>query len=374
MEKVTDEGAENQAYATLLTRPSYLAGAVLLAYTLYRHSPDTPLIIIYTPETLSASSVKALEAEAKHSNVILHAVAHLTLPDDGKEHGMVAERFRDTWTKLRVFELYTLPQRFGRICFLDADMLILRDPSPLIMNRQSEIYLKGGDQKRVMASHVCVCNLDADPWAPDTWRKENCAFTPCTSPSCNPGAENDSETKGIFNSGTFVFKTSEELAEFVKERFENMAPEKLRSMKFPDQDFLNLVFSGRWESLSWKTNSLKTWRYWHPNIWSDDQVAVLHYIVDKPWAARVTTDTNGNRTAGYLGKDGVTHQWWWDAYNMWHSIRLEQSEFELLDTVGRYVASENGISCSEMNAIGGGAQDFTKKWKSNKTSEGKSMN
>jgi inositol 3-alpha-galactosyltransferase len=93
------------AYVTLLTRPSYLAGAVLLAYTLNKHSPDTPLIITYTPETLPETSIQAFRDEAKHSNIILHPVEHLRLPDDGTEHGMVAERFIDTWSKLRVFDL-----------------------------------------------------------------------------------------------------------------------------------------------------------------------------------------------------------------------------------------------------------------------------
>jgi inositol 3-alpha-galactosyltransferase len=60
------------AYVTLLTRPSYLAGAILLAYTLNKHSPHTPLIITYTPETLPEPSVQAFRDEAKHSNIILH--------------------------------------------------------------------------------------------------------------------------------------------------------------------------------------------------------------------------------------------------------------------------------------------------------------
>lgn len=69
-------------------------------------------------------------------------------------------------------------------------------------------------------------------------------------------------------------------------------------------------------------------------------------------------------TAGYLGKDGETHTWWWEEYGKWHAEREEQGERELLETVGKYVASETGEENEEMRAIGGGAQDFAKKWPS----------
>ncbi|KAF2028519.1 nucleotide-diphospho-sugar transferase [Setomelanomma holmii] len=346
------------AYVTLLTRPSYLAGALLLAYTLTKHSPNTPLIICYTPETLPESSVDAFRAEAKYSNIILHAVEHLRLPDDGTEHGMVAERFIDTWTKLRVFDLHEMDQQFERLCWLDADMMIFSDPSPLIFNAENDAYLSGGDGMRLMAVHTCVCNLDHDSWAPGTWRPENCALAKLTSPSQLAKVEAEPETLSNFNSGTFLYRPSAGVATFVQAKFEDLGNQKLRAMKFPDQDFLNAAFDGRWNTLSWRTNALKTWRYWHTNIWRDERVAVLHYIVDKPWAARVNTDGS----AGYLGKDGKTHKWWWDEYAKWESERKEAGEKDLLDTVGKYVASETGEVDEEMSAIGGGAQGWAKKF------------
>jgi inositol 3-alpha-galactosyltransferase len=184
---MADQTRANQskdAYVTLLTRPSYLAGAVLLAYTLNKHSPNTPLIITYTPETLAETSINAFKAEAKHSNIILHPVEHLRLPEDGTEHGMVAERFIDTWTKLRVFDLWDMPEHnFERICWLDADMMIFSNSSPLIFNSSNDEYLKGGDGMRTMAVHTCVCNLDHDSWAPPEWNQQNCAMHHLTTPT-----------------------------------------------------------------------------------------------------------------------------------------------------------------------------------------------
>ncbi|KAJ4366783.1 hypothetical protein N0V83_007308 [Neocucurbitaria cava] len=358
------------AYVTLLTRPSYLAGAILLAYTLNKHSPNTPLIITYTPETLPEPSIKAFAAEAKHSNIILHPVEHLRLPDDGTEHGMVAERFIDTWTKLRVFDLHEMEEKFERLCWLDADMMVFSNPSPLIFNAENDAYLREGEKDgahRLMAVHTCVCNLDHDAWAPSSWKPENCAIAHLQGPDDIPDVKDQPDTFGNFNSGTFLYRPSPALSTYVRSKFEDLGTQRLRAMKFPDQDFLNAAFDGPggWRSLSWKTNALKTWRYWHTNIWRDGDVAVLHYIVDKPWAARVKPDGS----AGYLGKDGETHGWWWAEYDKWKKEREGAGEAELLGTVGRYVARENagagdgdGEEDEDMRAIGGGAQDFARKW------------
>lgn len=406
------------AYITLLTRPSYLAGAILLAHSLQIHSPSTPLIIAYTRDTLPDACVRALESEARWSNVVLRAVEHLRLPEKsegqngsmgkdggqggvrekGEEGGMVAERFADTWTKLRVFDI--LEPGIEYLCWLDADMLVFGDPSGEVFGRGNLEFLDGSDSNidaygttngtghghengeengqvngsangrtneqnqkpRLMAVHTCVCNLDHDPWAPSTWTPSNCAITHLSSPSAIAPVSGDS-TFANFNSGTFLFKPSPALSSFVRETFQNTPPSVLRKMAFPDQDFLNLAFAGRWKALSWRVNALKTWRYWHPNVWRDDEVAVLHYIVDKPWAARVGADGR----AGYLGKDGVTHGWWWDCYEKWVEKRKEAGEEELVTTVGRYVVGEEGEGESEdLRAIGGGVQGWAEKWSGKK--------
>lgn len=80
--------------------------------------------------------------------------------------------------------------------------------------------------------------------------------------------------------------------------------EGVKTYLFPDQDFLADFSKGRWENLPWKYNALKTMRYWHVNLWVDEEVRNLHYIVDKLWSRRIGSDA----IAGYLRKDGVTHR------------------------------------------------------------------
>ncbi|KAF4977477.1 hypothetical protein FZEAL_5996 [Fusarium zealandicum] len=295
------------AYATLITRQSYLPGVVILAHTLKRKGSKYPLVVLYTPN-LSKDAVRALELEAPKTNLILHECAYL-LPPAGTKITLIAERFADTWTKLRVFELFD----YDAVCYLDADMAILRNMDSVFAfeTRLPDDWLA--------ANHVCVCNLDADSWAPEDWRRENCAYTPLAHPGAltgpiQPTAESP-RTYKLLNGGMFIFHPSRILWEKMLSYF-NSSP-LLSTFQFPDQDFLAHFFEGKWLALGWQYNAIKTMRYWHPNIWRDDEVVCLHYIVDKPWAKRIGRDGS----AGYKGDDGVTHQWWWQMYQSWEDER-----------------------------------------------------
>ena len=342
---------QNYAYCTLITRSSYLAGVLILAHTLAKYQTAYPLIVLYT-DSLPASSIRALELEAPHSNLILHRVDAL-LPRDNVHVHLIAERFADTWTKLRVFELYKLGN-YDKICYLDADMILRRN-----MDHVFDKQLPDSDW--IAANHACVCNLDKDPWAPEDWTKDNCAYTAVSHPKAldepTPITPDSRPTYHLLNSGMFLFVASEPLWNRMIDFF-NTTP-LLGEFKFPDQDFLAEFFRNKWMSLGWQFNALKTMRYWHENIWRDEEVVCLHYIVDKPWAKRVSEDG----TAGYLGRDGVTHTWWWEEYEHWHSQRESQGETEELDIVKNHVAKPIGQEheeSEEMRAIGSGVQAFAK--------------
>jgi inositol 3-alpha-galactosyltransferase len=312
---------QKRAWATLLTRESYLAGVVLLAHSLHKQKSQYPLIILYTP-TLSLSVLPLLQHEAGITNAMIHPIEILAPMEQGT---LIAERFRDTWTKLRVFQLFD----WDRICFLDADMLVLSNMDELFeMNfPDSGTWLA--------ANHVCVCNLDGDKWAPEDWKVENCAYTGLTHPTAltKPCPASDGKnTHGLLNSGLFLFEPSLSVWNNIL-TFLNTSP-LVKDFLFPDQDFLAEVFKGRWVSIGWQYNALKTWRYWHANIWRDEEVKNLHYIVDKPWAKRVGKDGR----AGYLGNDGETHQWWWKEYEDWKRERQLMGENTSLELMREHTA------------------------------------
>ncbi|KAK9771771.1 hypothetical protein SCAR479_11559 [Seiridium cardinale] len=358
----TDDGLKRCAYATLITRASYLAGVVILAHTLRQHGSQYPLVVLYTP-SLSEDALHALRLEADESNIILRK-SELLLPPENTKITLIAERFGDTWTKLRVFELV----EYDVVCYLDADMALFRNADS-IFDRIDHL-----PDEWLGANHSCVCNRDGDPWAPEDWQRENCAYTPVTHPGAltepTQPTTTGPRTHTLINGGMFLFRPTKQLWDDMLSEF-NTTP-LLSTFKFPDQDFLAHYFRDKWRALGWQYNALKTMRYWHENIWRDEEVVSLHYIVDKPWAKRNSRDG----VAGYKGRDGVTHQWWWDAYEQWESDRQSGSDgiSEVVALVRKGVAAPEGvvpadwagdIEDPDMKAIGANVQGFTK----NKTAD-----
>lgn len=352
--------APKRAYATLITRSSYLAGVIILAYTLRKHGSKYPLVVLYT-SSLNAESIKALQLEGESSGIIPRETEPL-LPSG--EVSLIAERFADTWTKLRVFELLD----FDEVCYLDADMTINnRNMDDVFDNWMPPAAGTapcregaGEAEDWLAASHCCVCNLDHDAWAPKGWVPENCPFTHTTHPAAlkepTPIGSDSPAEYDLLNGGLFLFRPSSSLWSSMLNTFKTWGSNgKLKTFKFPDQDFLAEFFRGRWRPVPWCFNALKTWRYWHENIWRDDEVVCLHYIVDKPWTKRVGSDGK----AGYKGDDGETHKWWWNEWEAWLAERRASGKEEVASLVSGYVAG--GGNEEGFNAIGGGVQDFAKK-------------
>lgn len=336
------------AYTTLITRGSYLAGVIILAHSLRKHGSQHPLIVFYT-SGVSDSAVRALELEQTKLNLQLRKV-DLLLPPSHVKTWLIAERFTDTWTKLRVFEVFG----YHAVCYLDADMAIFNRNMDCVFEHETTLPADW-----IAANHACVCNKERDPWAPEDWREENCGFNGLEHPDAltkpTQVSPDSRPTHHLLNSGMFLYHPSPALWEDMLSFFNTT--DKLSTFKFPDQDFLAEFFRNKWQSLGWQFNALKTMRYWHPRMWRDDQVVCLHYIVDKPWAARV----KGDGTAGYRGNDGETHRWWWSLWEEWAGERKGEGKEEVLGLLKKYVASpegEEGEQDPDMLAIGTGAQKF----------------
>lgn len=212
----------------------------------------------------------------------------------------------------------------------------------LVMQNMDELFefdLPGKDW--IAANHACVCNLDHDSWAPANWTKENCAYTglkpsdastPVPETSVNEGQDAWSEPHRLLNSGMFIFIPHQSQWECVLGFLKTDS--RVKQFKFPDQDFLAVFFMNKWKSVGWQYNAIKTMRYWHASMWDHTKVKNLHYIVDKPWSERVGSDG----VAGYLGRDGVTHSWWWEEYERWEEERKVKGEKEILLLMEKVIA------------------------------------
>lgn len=306
--------SQSQCWVTLVTKPVYMPGVINLAHSLDLSESRYALVVLYT-SSLGDSAIEVLQIESERSGRIKPRRVDLLSPRPGQENvGSVAERFADTFTKLRAFELFKYG--YTKACYLDADMMALRTPDEIF-----DIDLPGRDW--LGANHCCVCNLDKDAWAPKDWHKGNCAYTMITNPDqiADEVLRDLRPTYRRLNGGMFLFYPAETLWNSLITSFN--ASVKLKSYQFPDQDFLADFFKDKWRPLSWKFNALKTMRYVHPKMWSDEKVVMVHYIVDKPWSAGL--DDFG--IAGYLGRDGETHAWWYRTWKDWIKIYMKMPNY-----------------------------------------------
>ncbi|CED82344.1 Glycosyl transferase, family 8-glycogenin [Phaffia rhodozyma] len=249
--------SDARAWVTLLTKASYLPGVY-------------PLLVIITPTV--SSEVREVLSKAEI------AVKEIEYLEPKGEVNVLTERFKDTWCKLRVFELTE---------YEPMDSLFDLPLPPTW----------------IAANHACTCNpTKMDIYLPDCI-PELCPYTPLTHPSCleNPTPVNaDSpRTHTLLNSGLVILYPSDKLFDEIKE-FLYTSP-LIKEMAFPDQDLLAEFFKGKWKPIGWQWNAIKTLGWLHPEIYREEEVVNLHYIVDKPWEGRPGPDS----------PDLVTHGWWW---------------------------------------------------------------
>jgi len=139
-----------ECWATIVTRSSYLPGVILLHHSLQKHNTQYPLLVLVTL-SLPQTCIAVLDALG-----IQHQTIEPLYP--GQEVPLTAARFKDTWTKLRVFELV----EYETVVLLDADMLVRRNIDELF-----KVKLPGRDW--IASSHCCICNSVGASWAPEDW-------------------------------------------------------------------------------------------------------------------------------------------------------------------------------------------------------------
>ncbi|KAL1952109.1 hypothetical protein VTO73DRAFT_1258 [Trametes versicolor] len=297
------------AYLTFITTEGYLPGLLVLHKTLQDVGSKYPLVVMAT-----RSLPQDVHDVLTRKGIAISVVDSLTPKNSNiAEHD---SRFAETWTKLRMFELID----YERVVALDADMVVKRN-----MDELMEIDLPEG---YIAACHVCACNPRKLKHYPKEWIPENCAYSAVSHPG---GLETPTQITDTspgpykqLNSGLVVLSPS--LDTFNRlESFLEVSP-LVPEFKFPDQDLLTEVFKGRWKPLPWCYNGLKTLRVIHSNLWRDEEVRCVHYILsDKPWRERP--------------KEGdpyeLLNQWWWDA------LEQVRAEMETADPEGWKLVEKN---------------------------------
>ncbi|KAK0549612.1 hypothetical protein OC845_003052 [Tilletia horrida] len=279
-------------WATLLTRENYLPGLVVISQTLLRdHKSKYPLVVMAT-STLSERAqdfIKELGCEVRMVEPIV---------PKAKNNNMAFERFAEAWTKLRAFEL----DDFERVVMIDSDMLVRKNMDELVDTLELA-------PNQIAAGFACTCNPNKISTYPDDWIPPNCAFTPQRHPDCltNPTAVTPSSppTHKLLNSGLVVLTPSRALMKSMITKIDT--DPVVATYRFPDQDFLADYFEDKFVPLPWMYNALKPTRDCHPEMWRDEEVRNVHYILNKPW-------TSGYPLPDSTVQFAATHKWWWEVY------------------------------------------------------------
>ena len=274
----TEYDGPRRVWTTLITNTNYMSGLLTLEFSLRKSGSNYPLVALCT-DAVPEEGLKALKAR----NIIHRRIPYL-LPSVPKEYEN-DPRFYDCWSKLAPFSL----TEYERVVQMDSDMLVRKNMDEL-MEMELDPPERNGDGERVYAaSHACACNPLRKPHYPKNWIPQNCAFTaqhakPDEAQHTGPGP-----TAGIAspNGGLVVVNPSQGIYEKILQTLKD--GNSTGGYDFADQSLLGDLFYGRWVGLPYIYNALKTmrWEGVHHQIWRDDQVKNVHYILSpKPWDER----------------------------------------------------------------------------------------
>lgn len=226
------------AFATLVTGPDYVTGAIALARSLLACDSAAPLVVM---ATASAGDLSGLERfgckivsvdqlpvsegfRERHSREAVHRASPFTKGEKPAFHDPL-----DNFCKLRLWQL----TQFERVVFLDADTLVVK-------------------------------NIDRLFGYPEF--------------SAAPNLYETLDDMHRLNSGVFVAQPS-------GWRFDDM----LECLDAPnvywrrtDQTFLETYFP-HWHGLPYIFNTLQYVYFNLPQLWRPESVHLIHYQYEKPW-------------------------------------------------------------------------------------------
>ncbi|KAJ5895200.1 hypothetical protein N7495_006891 [Penicillium taxi] len=263
-----------KVWTTLITNTAYLSGLLTLDYSLKKVGSKYPLVVLYT-DTFPIEGHQALDSRG----ILKQHVPYL-LPSVSKDYTN-DPRFYDCWSKLTPFSLV----EYDRVVQLDSDMMVLQNMDELMEIELDPPELAGTGNRVFAASHACVCNPLKKPHYPKDWIPANCAFTSQHEDPNNAQIVGAPPTAGLGmpNGGLQVVNPSTETYEKISQQ---LASATSSDYEFADQSLLSDVFNGRWVTIPYIYNALKTlrWEGVHDAIWRDEKVKNVHYILSpKPW-------------------------------------------------------------------------------------------
>jgi len=274
----------SKIWTTLLTNRGYFAGMLVLDHTLRKTKSKYQLKIMVTRNVEEDKEfMQAFEA-AGIPTIVVDKIE--PAPRDGKVN-------RGTWEKLAPWGF----TEYERVVLLDSDQIILKNIDDMMTLGLPEGF--------VAASHACTCNPRKLAHYSKDWVPENCGFTAADKATGEPRPITAESPRNhhLLNSGTVILRPSQgEYGALIDAM--NTHPD-VPNMLFFDQDLLAIVYRDKWTPLPYTYNALKTLRSCHSDLWRDEDVKILHYILNKPWKSRSHADDDPTE---------ALHGLWWDEF------------------------------------------------------------
>lgn len=276
-----------RSWVTLLSdlgdNNGYLKGVLTLNYTLTKVKTQYPLLVIYTSKcpisvlsVLEKSGIKTKYVEELQPSILM-------------DYGTDTKRFNECFNKLCVFGLF----EYERVVFVDSDMIFMKNADELF-----DIPL---DRGYIACAHACVCNPRKKAHYPKDWLPSNCAYTIQEKLHYNSSPIPCTYGIRMLNCGLVVLNPNPEEFSLIVEHIKNSEKYPPTMLNFAEQSLLSYIYQEKWFSLPYIYNALKTLRTVHKKLWNDDDVKIVHYILNKPW-----NDMNEG-----VDSDDPTHAWWW---------------------------------------------------------------
>ncbi|XXG97809.1 hypothetical protein Hte_004122 [Hypoxylon texense] len=271
-------------WTTLLTNRGYFGGLLVLNHSLRRHKSKYRLVVMVTRAVEEDTEYMEAFAAAGIPTIVVDKIE--PAPRDGKVN-------KGTWEKLAPWSF----TQYERVVLLDSDQVILQNIDDMM-----EVPIPDG---WIASTHACTCNPRKLPHYSKDWVPANCAFTAANQATGEPAPITPASPNNhhLLNSGTVIVRPSKDQYDELLHQM-NTHPD-VPSMLFFDQDLLAIVYRGKWKPLPYTYNALKPMRDCHKGLWRDEDVKILHYILNKPWKSRA-----------YDAEDTIesTHKLWWDEF------------------------------------------------------------
>ncbi|KAI1506245.1 nucleotide-diphospho-sugar transferase [Biscogniauxia marginata] len=276
---------QSKIWTTLLTNRAYFGGLLVLNDSLRRSGSRYQLRVMITRAVEEDQEFMRAFAAAGIPTIVVNKIEPAPREDGRVNPG--------TWEKLAPWGF----TQYERVVLLDSDQVILKN-----IDNMMDIEIPKG---WIASTHACTCNPRKLAHYSKDWIPENCAFTVANQTTGEPApiTPESRENHHLLNSGTVIIQPSKEEYDALIHAM-NTHPD-VPDMRFFDQDLLAIVYRNRWLPLPYTYNALKPMRSCHAGLWRDEDIRILHYILDKPWKSRA-----------FDAQDTVqsTHKIWWDAF------------------------------------------------------------